>query len=670
MGIPLFMQWLSRAGYKGARFRRLPRNVRTLLFDGNGLLHTVAQTVYAYGKGKNEDRQRYIQGVAPVQLETEYFMAVGQEILRLVREIKPRGAFVFALDGRAPVAKILQQRRRRYLSVLRREEEGSTIFDSNCITPGTDFMRRLDNYLQWFFIQNRQIFPTRLIYSSHLVPGEGENKIFRLLRTELLLPPSGEEGGGVNLIYGLDADLIMYSVISPQSQIVLCRESLTDFIGIDQFKAGVKRDLTFRTSPQTEVVILQDFVVLMYFLGNDFLPHTIAFDGVDQGAQLLIKTYQQLGRPLTDEKGQLEWTNLQGFLQLLGAQEPDLLRQRAAQSIEFPLLERVAVRQPKAPEPQSLSMGLKPREEQYDVVSLDWQAFREGWYNKVFAPLTDEGWSLVNQLGIPAFTLKDVEAMCGHYYRILQWILQYYRGAEVSQTYYYPYLYSPLLGELGHFRGQTTVEEILQPPGEVEPNLYQQLIAVMPPASISLIPQSIAPLITESGPLFDLAPQGFRVDYDGKLARHMGVPILPSLDWPRIVREIDRVTGGTIPKEYHPVTEVDRIRQPTAAQIIRERRQERGENPPRPRRKYIPGQGRPAFGVQSLYSQPPPAQALGVAGPARGIQLPADRLQPPSGLVKVRRRRQPPPPPPPPPVSQVPSVTRNTRIEWTDELLM
>ena len=112
----------------------------------------------------------------------------------------------------SPLSKIQHQKQRRTIAG---QQPNPFNFDPNSITSGTEFMFKLDSYLKEFFVtQQRRLVP-RLIYSSHVVPGEGEHKIMRIHR-------SGErhEHGNHELV-GMDVDLVILAMLFPLSNIII-----------------------------------------------------------------------------------------------------------------------------------------------------------------------------------------------------------------------------------------------------------------------------------------------------------------------------------------------------------------------------------------------------------------------------------------------------------------
>src|SRR5690606_11774415 len=122
------------------------------------------------------------------------------------------------------------QRQRRYLAAMRQPTAagGAVVFDSNCITTGTAFMRRLDAFLDDWLRAHAPVLPPTVIYSSHADPGEGEHKIMHLYRTR----PDFRQPGQHHILYGLDADLIVLSLLAPLESIYLIREDSPDYVDI------------------------------------------------------------------------------------------------------------------------------------------------------------------------------------------------------------------------------------------------------------------------------------------------------------------------------------------------------------------------------------------------------------------------------------------------------
>ncbi|GAG59729.1 unnamed protein product, partial [marine sediment metagenome] len=85
---------------------------------------------------------------------------------------------------RCQFSRLSQQRTRRYKSGQDYDE--NAVFNSVVITPGTNFMIELDAFLKKWLDINKLNIPPNTIYSSHMVPGEGEHKIMDFIRQDLL----------------------------------------------------------------------------------------------------------------------------------------------------------------------------------------------------------------------------------------------------------------------------------------------------------------------------------------------------------------------------------------------------------------------------------------------------------------------------------------------------
>ena len=174
MGIPVFFKTLI-TDYQNVIEPVDGQTIDNLFFDLNCLLHPSCASI----KDGNEDSmiQKIIADIDTlIQLTGATFVYI-------------------AIDGPAPKGKMMQQRVRRLKSVL--EEK---IWDTNAITPGTTFMNRLNDELHKVYDSHKNV-----VLSDSCEPGEGEHKIFKYIR---------DTNCDYNVVYGLDADLIMLSLIT------------------------------------------------------------------------------------------------------------------------------------------------------------------------------------------------------------------------------------------------------------------------------------------------------------------------------------------------------------------------------------------------------------------------------------------------------------------------
>ncbi|KAL7750241.1 exonuclease II Exo2 [Sorochytrium milnesiophthora] len=284
--------------------------------------------------------------------EQQIFVSIFNYIDHLFNKIRPRKVFFMAIDGVAPRAKMNQQRSRRFRTAqearARREQAlrnkvelpEQEAFDSNCITPGTVFMTKLSAHLKYYV--NKKVSEdanwkgVRVILSGHEVPGEGEHKIMEYIRLSKV--QDGYDPNTRHCLYGLDADLIMLGLVTHEPHFALLREEVTfgprkkksspatlesqNFFLMHLSLFREYLDLEFNSLSSTLPFaydlerVIDDFVVMSFFVGNDFLPNLPNLH-INKGAlSLMFKVYKnilpQVGNYLNDH-GRLNLKGIQAM---------------------------------------------------------------------------------------------------------------------------------------------------------------------------------------------------------------------------------------------------------------------------------------------------------------------------------------------------------------------
>ncbi|RDW88197.1 5'-3' exoribonuclease 1 [Coleophoma cylindrospora] len=317
MGVPKFFRWLSERYPAISQLiaeNRIPE-FDCLYLDMNGIIHNCTH--------KDSDDATFRM------TEEQMFISIFNYIEHLYGKIKPKQLFFMAIDGVAPRAKMNQQRARRFRTALDVEvardkaiREGKEMpkeeaFDSNAITPGTAFMHKLTQQLKYFI--NKKVSEdvdwqgVEIVLSGHEVPGEGEHKIMEYIRQAKAQP--GYDSNVRHCLYGLDADLIMLGLLSHDPHFCLLREEVT--FG-RQNKAKSKElehqnfylmhlcivreylELEFQELTEPGVLnfpfdlerVIDDFILMSFFVGNDFLPNLPNLH-INEGAlALMFKLYK------------------------------------------------------------------------------------------------------------------------------------------------------------------------------------------------------------------------------------------------------------------------------------------------------------------------------------------------------------------------------------------
>lgn len=222
MGLPGFFAWILRHFANEILSNTLKSRPKYLYIDANCLFHPECFKIL---EGfPNADLN---------QLKKYMFQRIVNFLDFLEKKVDPSVMMYIAVDGTAPLAKIIQQRKRRYKSELDnlaknelKIKYGMTINDewsNTSITPGTEFMHELHQYLLNHY-QKKDHNKLKYIYSSYHTPGEGEHKILQHIK-------KNTELNDTIVIYGLDADLIFLAMASNRPNIYLLREQ-TLFKGV------------------------------------------------------------------------------------------------------------------------------------------------------------------------------------------------------------------------------------------------------------------------------------------------------------------------------------------------------------------------------------------------------------------------------------------------------
>jgi 5'-3' exonuclease len=512
MGVPKFFAWLMKKYKKSSMISNIKvTDIDWFLLDANCFIHPICFKVLAEENETKKD-------INFKSLENKMMNAVIDYLDKMVTYIKPKIGVYIAIDGPVPIAKMKQQRQRRFRSVHdkilfdkikeKHKKSISYYWNNSAISPGTKFMERLnDKIINW--CKNQKI---KIIYSNSNVPCEGEHKLLDFIR--------GNKENYKYLTYGLDADLIFLMLSVQSDNIYLMRESDEDdkynFVSIKETRTCIND--TFGGDDKDRVVL--DFIFLCFLLGNDFLPHIYALDIAKSGIEFLVnkwkETYASVQQYLIKKDKQINMKFFKEFLKRISEDEQSILGDNYSKK-RFMKYNGTDDYERELHKIEYLQFKIE------DDIGLGCnEDYRKNYYKKHFGVSDDE--------------LEEfVEKMVEHYLVGISWVSKYYYEGIADWYWYYPYDYPPFLQDIYNYLGDlNTIKFKKNKP--MTP--FEQLMIILPSQSEYLLPKCLSKNITNSkSSIVYLYPLDFQIDFLYKSKYYEGIPQLPPMEI-KIVRYI------------------------------------------------------------------------------------------------------------------------------------
>lgn len=419
MGIPSYFNFILK---KHSNIIKKKSFVRSdyLFIDANSLIY---DTIYE-NKIMNGDKNDYI------------YKKVYENITKLIKTISPNKKTYICFDGIPPYAKIVQQRQRRYKgSLINKLLNKKKDWNTNQITPGTDFMNNLDLFLIDKYKNSKNIH-----FSGSMEPMEGEHKISKIIRSKII------NNHDNIIIYGLDADLFILGLllVNESNKIFLYKETKhfsyiknineenDYYFDLNIFSEQISLSLTNACN----VSATYDYCFLTFLCGNDFMPHTPSINIRNYGIPLIIEKYteyiEKYNESIINKNSKsINWNNLRKYLLMFVKDENENILNNIKWKVNLNIIANN----------YEEKLNLLPCMDIENELFL-YNNIKD--YNKIILNSDNS----INE--------------CNNYLEVLEWTWYYYNGDNLNNTVYYKYENGPLLKDIIKYIPVTNREKILQ----------------------------------------------------------------------------------------------------------------------------------------------------------------------------------------------------------------
>ncbi|EDR22159.1 5'-3' exoribonuclease, putative [Entamoeba dispar SAW760] len=612
MGVPSFFAWLTKKYFgitndckRGSSIENddlsspNPNGVEydNFYIDLNGLIHPCYHPT---------DRQT-------PETNVDVFVLLTQYIDYMIDIVRPRKLLYIAIDGVAPRAKMNQQRSRRFKTAYNMEnqsfEEKKSIFkekpvDSNCITPGTEFMEAVSKVIKAYIKErmnsSKYWNSIIVIFSDSSVPGEGEHKIIDFIRRQ-------KDCKNYNpyirhCMYGLDADLIMLALATHERYFSIIRDKpynkgdkcyicgdyhspdhcknynriapldpiTKPFIFVDCHVLRQYLNKTIKVEKYDFERCLDDFIFFCFLVGNDFLPRIPSLDIQEGAIDILIKIYLKFlpENGYITENGTINIKIVKKFLHLVGKEEKQLLVNRRLRKekedqiyfdkrmreLDYQIQSAFENRTEALPQRKTEIKVKSIKEvqlakEESQLIKESLEKKKQELFHQIEELKNDE-----IQLGEPGYEERYYQQKFHVEYKkekslVIEIIESYVEGLNWVFSYYYEGCqswdwYYPYY----YAPFAKDIGKLLDPEFEVQYTQgkpfrpFEQLLSVLPPQSKHCLPKEFRQLMNStSSPLSNFYPEEFKIDMNGERSFYKAIALIGFINQKKLLSVVEPI---------------------------------------------------------------------------------------------------------------------------------
>lgn len=516
MGIPFFFKTIV-SSYPDIYTKCCNKIIKCdrLFLDFNCILHQSANAIM-----ENINKEKKVVKTEEIEdliIENSLIYTIS-----IIRKCNPVSLLYIGVDGLCPMAKIVQQRCRRYVSVWKNEKMGDDkeCWDRNNITPGTRFMAKFNVCISEFAKNIKSGF--KVIVSDSAQFGEGEHKIMDYIN----LTETTDGQVFKDVIYGLDADLILLGLLNKNNDnIMLMRDE--SYLNISELKKSIifhyyndKDNINNNNS------FIRDFVILCSLLGNDFLPSLTYMKIKNNGIDRLMRFYMSIRDELNTNLTTSDGINFMFLTRIID---------QVSQCEDSEMDEAIIAHKRKR---VNFIKNCEDSINNYPMLNKEYYNMDTHWRKHYYHSLFQSNYSF-----------SFIQSVCTDYVDGLNFIFNYYCTTDkkgVDYFWNYNHLYSPTAVDLcSYLRLSNTSENNKKNnynnfKNTITPTI--QLMLVLPPSSLKvLLPKHFENIVGnyESG-CMQYYPSRFKISKFLKTYIWECYPVLPKIQIENVINAVNK----------------------------------------------------------------------------------------------------------------------------------